>query len=73
MTTCTMSAVFTIMITRLNFLRLRIIDLDVLQKLPLNNVATRNKFPCRYIDHTFVKYLNAPVKVIFAFNFVLKV
>jgi hypothetical protein len=50
----TMSAVFTIMMTRLNFLRLWIIDLDVLQKRPLNNVATRNKFPCRYIDHVVV-------------------
>ena len=69
----TMGAGFTIMMTRLTFLRLWITDADVLQKRPLNNVATRNKFPCEYIDHTFVKYFNAPVKVIFAFIFVLNV
>lgn len=51
----TVNAIFTIRVTKLTFLWLWITGLDVLQERPLNNVATRNKFPCRYIEHTFCK------------------
>lgn len=46
-----MSALFTIMVMRVTLLWLRTIGLDILQEWRLKNVATRNKFPCRYIDY----------------------